>query len=481
MANRRLGLGNFTVWLILITFNCLVLHVAQACEEGAAPGVVSDTDADGIPDKDDNCPYAPNSDRTDSDGDGIGDKCDNCPNDRNPDQADKDNDGIGDACAAKGAPTTTCPHLGNPTNDNRLPANGYSTRVSVNPTFQWNPISNAYQYTVYYDKILPLNTNSPQITVSGSNCSNNCSATVSNLLYNTTYHWKIVASTNCSDETKTWDQWSFLTECQPIGSLQNPSPSSDSTGNPVNNVSLNWEGSGASSYKVYFGTVPEPADNNCPARTVYTNSCSVPFNGGNLNYNTTYYWKVVAYGGCNQSKTGPVWNFKTATSASCVGPESFTKISPTKGQEGVPTNSTLTWNASNPATEYQVFYGSDCGHLSNTVTVDGNTTAYTIPGLEPEKSYCWQVKAQNDCSSISADNADPWTFTTECAVPGVPAPTPANNATGISITPTLSWVSSNADSYTVYWGGDCEHLDKVAENITATSYKPAILFESSAD
>lgn len=57
-----------------------------------------DSDSDGIPNKEDNCPNLANPNQEDSDGDGLGDICDNCPTVANPDQADSDVDGIGDAC-----------------------------------------------------------------------------------------------------------------------------------------------------------------------------------------------------------------------------------------------------------------------------------------------------------------------------------------------------------------------------------------------
>jgi len=57
-----------------------------------------DTDEDGIPDVEDNCPTVPNPGQEDGDGDGVGDACDNCPGVANPGQEDGDGDEVGDAC-----------------------------------------------------------------------------------------------------------------------------------------------------------------------------------------------------------------------------------------------------------------------------------------------------------------------------------------------------------------------------------------------
>lgn len=95
-------------------------------EKTQEPGIV-DSDNDGIPDSEDNCPNTHNPDQTDSDGDGLGDACDpvdtltpvppdsdgdgipdsddNCPNTYNPDQTDTDGDGLGDACDPADTPT----------------------------------------------------------------------------------------------------------------------------------------------------------------------------------------------------------------------------------------------------------------------------------------------------------------------------------------------------------------------------------------
>lgn len=57
-----------------------------------------DSDLDGVPDDDDNCPFTSNPDQADADMDGVGDACDNCVSTPNADQADLDRDGIGDPC-----------------------------------------------------------------------------------------------------------------------------------------------------------------------------------------------------------------------------------------------------------------------------------------------------------------------------------------------------------------------------------------------
>jgi hypothetical protein len=70
-----------------------------------------DSDGDGVPNANDNCPNDPNPDQIDLDGDGQGDVCDddddgdgwqdtvdNCPEIPNPSQADSNGNGVGDAC-----------------------------------------------------------------------------------------------------------------------------------------------------------------------------------------------------------------------------------------------------------------------------------------------------------------------------------------------------------------------------------------------
>lgn len=75
--------------------------VAEVClEPGEAPlddaGADLDADADGLVDRDDNCPTLSNPTQDNEDGDALGDACDPCP--PLPVNADADGDGVGDAC-----------------------------------------------------------------------------------------------------------------------------------------------------------------------------------------------------------------------------------------------------------------------------------------------------------------------------------------------------------------------------------------------
>jgi hypothetical protein len=66
--------------------------------DGTVLFLMTDFDADGVPDDGDKCPRNANPDQADGDGDGVGDVCDNCRRTANSDQADGDGDSLGDAC-----------------------------------------------------------------------------------------------------------------------------------------------------------------------------------------------------------------------------------------------------------------------------------------------------------------------------------------------------------------------------------------------
>ena len=110
--------------------------IGDACDSCPADPE-NDADGDGICGDVDNCPSTPNSGQEDADGDGLGDACDSCPNDPendidadgvcgdvdncpyvyNPGQEDGDGDGIGDACEAPLVPIYDIQYTADPSGD----------------------------------------------------------------------------------------------------------------------------------------------------------------------------------------------------------------------------------------------------------------------------------------------------------------------------------------------------------------------------
>lgn len=127
-----------------------------------------------------------------------------------------------------------------------------------------------------------------------------------------------------------------------------------------------------------------------------------------------------------------------------------TLLTPTNGSLSVPVAPTLTWNASAGATSYHAQLSIDSA-FGTTVVDQSGIAATSLPalGLVNNTPYYWRVSASN--SSGTSLYSTIWSFTTIVAAP--PAPTlssPANNATSVSSSPTLTWnTSTGASSYRV--------------------------------
>src|SRR6266481_6094997 len=98
---RALALFKSLLLIALVSISAILLVASFNAALATGP----DTDGDGIPDSQDNCPFIPNPGQQDTDGDGIGDVCDNCPSIPNPGQEDSNRNGIGDACESPASGT----------------------------------------------------------------------------------------------------------------------------------------------------------------------------------------------------------------------------------------------------------------------------------------------------------------------------------------------------------------------------------------
>ena len=141
--------------------------------------------------------------------------------------------------------------------------------------------------------------------------------------------------------------------------------------------------------------------------------------------------------------------------------------SPADGATGVSLITILDWDDSIDAINYDVYFGATSPPPFYGVTYSSD---YYLPLLAAGTSYYWQVIAKNGAGNTPGAE---WDFST-CTLPGMPSnPTPGDTATGVTTEPVLSWSSTNADSYDVYFG-DTSPPPFVA-NVTVNSYDPGTL------
>jgi len=142
-----------------------------------------------------------------------------------------------------------------------------------------------------------------------------------------TYYWRVDEFDAIT--THKGSVWSFITQ----GAVGSPMPANgavDITQTPV----LTWApGVFADSHQVYFGADPDAvknADTSSPEYKGSGNLGSESFEPGQLEWNTTYYWRVDEANNANADSpwTGPLWSFTTANFLIIDDFESYNDLDP---------------------------------------------------------------------------------------------------------------------------------------------------------
>jgi hypothetical protein len=167
----------------------------------------------------------------------------------------------------------------------------------------------------------------------------------------------------------------------------------------------------------------------------------------NLRLSRRYFWRVRAINAVGAGGWSAIRSFTTIIAP----PSAPTLSSPDNGASGISTTPTLRWIRSMDAETYRIQLAGDANFTSPVFDQAGITdTSFTVPSpLQNETQYFWRVRA------INAGGTSDWSvvrsFTTVVAPPLIPILAfPPDEATGISMTPTLTWNSSSgAVSYRV--------------------------------
>jgi hypothetical protein len=308
-----------------------------------------------------------------------------------------------------------------------------ATGVATNPALSWETSSGATSYQYCY----ATTTGCTNWTSAGTNTS----VVLSGLNHGQTYHWQVRAfnagGTTLADNGATW---SFTTIAAAPGAFSKSSPANVATG-VATNPTFSWgASSGAASYEYCYAT-----STGCTNWTSTGTNTSVLLSG--LNNLQVYYWQVRALnaGGSTLANSGAYWSFTTAPP---IPPGAFSKTSPANTANGVTTPPTLSWGTSSGATSYEYCYATTTGCTNWTSA--GAATSTVLSGLKYSQVYYWQVRAVNAGGTTLANSGTYWSFTTEQTPPpaAFSKTGPANGATDVPTTPTLSWeASSGATSY----------------------------------
>jgi hypothetical protein len=194
--------------------------------------------------------------------------------------------------------------------------------------------------------------------------------------------------------------WSFTTGAAPVtppDAPSSPSPSNGQTGVSID-ADLDWaDAARATSYDVYFGTTSPPP--------YVTNSASSSYLLGTLQYNTWYYWKVIAKNSAGVT-AGSIWTFRTGLA--CAGTPCCPF--PSNGATNVGLNITLNWPDTTNTTTYDLYLGETNPPPPYAGGPNTPISQYTL-GVLPGKTYYWKVLARNDpdCTPVSGPV---WSFTT---------------------------------------------------------------------
>ena len=233
---------------------------------------------------------------------------------------------------------------------NPTPSNG-ATNVLINQDLSWtcsDPDGDPLLYDVYFGTA-----GSPPI-VSHNQTGTTYDTGVMN--YGITYYWKIVAWDNHGAKT-VGPIWSFTTKVNnPPNIPSNPSPANGATNIGIN-VDLSWTGGDPDgdpvTYDVYFGTSASPPK-------LSSNQTGTTFDPGIMNYNTKYYWRIVAWDDKGASASGPIWSFTTVANQPPVDP--LAPAGPTSGR----TNTYYEYTASTTDPEnHNIYYLFNWGDGTN--------------------------------------------------------------------------------------------------------------------
>ena len=211
------------------------------------------------------------------------------------------------------------------TPSNPDPSNG-QTNIPVNKILSWTGGDPNPHDTVTYDVYFGTSNPPPQVVSNQSQTSYDPGT----LDFVTTYYWNIVSWDN-HGTTAAGPIWQFTTRGNsPPGTPFSPNPANGENNIPIN-PTLSWNCVDPDGDKIYYDVYFE-AENPNPTIIVSHNQTSKTYEPDQLEYNTAYYWKIVAWDKFGEMAEGPIWSFTTMEEPQyfpdldCIGNLEWSKV-----------------------------------------------------------------------------------------------------------------------------------------------------------
>ena len=359
------------------------------------------------------------------------------------------------------------------------PAGG-AINQSVNANLGWTGGDPDPGDTVTYDVYFEPNDSTPDVLICNDVASALCDPDT--LSHGTHYYWQVVARDQ-HGATTTGPVWDFTTSSpnNPPNTPSNASPTDGATNQSLD-VDLSWTGGDPDgdsvTYDVYF-----EANDSTPDVLICNDAPSVFCDPGTLNYETHYYWQVVARDEHGATTTGPVWDFTTSSPPNNP-PNIPSNPSPADGATNQSLDVDLSWTGGDPdgdSVTYDVYFEANDNTPDVLVSDDQSSTSYDPGTLNPGTHYYWQIVATDEHGATTTGPV--WDFATSSPnnPPNTPSnPSPADGATNQSLDVDLSWTGGDPDgdsvTYDVYFEANDSTPDVlVSDDQSGTSYDPGTL------
>ncbi|MCK4902360.1 MAG: hypothetical protein KAS76_03300, partial [Thermoplasmatales archaeon] len=334
---------------------------------------------------------------------------------------------------------------------NPIPWDG-QTDVDLDADLSWtctDPNGDPLTYDMYFGT-----SSNPPLVSSGQSGSTYDPGTMTS---GETYYWKIVAEDDegASTEGPIWSftVWINLPPNQPY----HPHPWIGETDVDVE-TDLSWLCSDPNGDSLLYDVYLEANDETPDVLVSYHQSQPFYDPPEPLEYETHYWWRIIAWDPYGESSSGSYWDFITGSKPNNP-PNEPSDPDPLDGSTEINLDADIHWSCSDPDGDdlfYDVYFEANDHYPDLLVSSNQPETSYDPGTMEPETTYFWQIVVRDE---FGASTTGPiWHFTTE-EQPNLPpgAPNivgPSSGAPGTEYDYILNAVDPDGDDvrYHIDWG-----------------------------